>query len=308
MSTLTHFYRKPLPSILYRLLSVCLLASTVPLSTRGQFLTEKFIEKMLEQKQMQNEVLNKNLETLFQLKIYNAKKTDGSFQFDKAKFQVRATAKPDSMHVYNNYRHIRTRFHSINSTAKITYTFSVRNIDQDTLHIGKILSTINRGVWVYNAPQDVPPGELLTFTVRNLSLNGQKQSTHAIYVQTNKGAFKFSIDLCSKGIKAYVPADNLIETIIMHVTPWTAEADVLENQTAAKQKKQQQQALQAKREKQIHARKLLDAALVDTVYPYTLRKFKNGRLNLCMNQHATANTKEDIDYKIAIEDTKGIST
>ena len=82
-------------------------------------------------------------------------------------------------------------------------------------------------------------------------------------------------------------------------------ADNLEQQAEDRRQQENERKRLAEEAERKRARRALEAALVDTVYPYTKRTLSNNRLNFCMKQYAYDSEDEDIGYQIAIEDAPG---
>ena len=317
MKTLLHACAKALPATAGWLLTVWLLASAAALPARGQFLTKEVIEaglngseedfKQALRKSARQKMDKYRKEHSFQLTMYQEKNKElrPALQFDYTNFRLQSTAKPESMHVYHSNRYIRTYFCAIDSTAKMDYTFSLRNTGKETLHIEGSPSIIGGGTWEFST-QTIPPGGLLTATVRNFSLNGISRGNRQAYLTINGQLFNLSLYLFAPGQKSRLPTNYIMAGAkFMQTTPWDARAEDLEQQAEDRRQQENERKRLAEEAERKRARRALEAALADTVYPYTKSIRSNNRLNFCTNKWADTNKAGCTECQIAIEDTPG---
>ena len=311
MKTLLHACAKALPATAGWLLTVWLLASAAALPARGQFLTKEVIEaglngseedvKQALRKSVRQEMEKYRKEHSFQLTV-SPNKNNKTVQFEEdSLFIVQSTANPGNMQVIHTIRGIRTIFSGMAKGTRMAYTFSLRNISKQPLQLRQSRDVMGSGTWEYTT-RAVPPGGMLTITVRNLSLN-YGQSTNKIYLPTNdQGILNLSVELYADTL---TPSGGQVKTLNKTYIPWDDRADNLEQQAEDRRQQENERKRLAEEAERKRARQALEAALADTVYPYVKRTLSNNLLNFCMKQYAYDSEDEDIGYQIAIEDAPG---
>lgn len=311
MKTLLHACAKALPATAGWLLTVWLLASASALPARGQFLTKEMIEaglngseedfKQALRKSIRQKMEKYRKEHSFQLTV-SPNKNNKTVQFEEdSLFIVQSTANPGNMQVIHTIRGIRTIFSGMAKGTRMAYTFSLRNISKQPLQLRQSRDVMGSGTWEYTT-RAVPPGGMLTITVRNLSLN-YGQSTNKIYLPTNdQGILNLSVELYADTL---TPSGGQVKTLSKTYIPWDTRADNLEQQAEDRRQQENERKRLAEEAERKRARQALEAALADTVYPYVKRTLSNNLLNFCMKQYAYDSEDEDIGYQIAIEDAPG---
>ncbi len=311
MKTLLHACAKALPATAGWLLTVWLLASAAALPARGQFLTKEVIEaglngseedfKQALRKSIRQKMEKYRKEHSFQLTV-SPNKNNKTVQFEEdSLFIVQSTANPGNMQVIHTIRGIRTIFSGMAKGTRMAYTFSLRNISKQPLQLRQSRDVMGSGTWEYTT-RAVPPGGMLTITVRNLSLN-YGQSTNKIYLPTNdQGILNLSVELYADTL---TPSGGQVKTLNKTYIPWDDRADNLEQQAEDRRQQENERKRLAEEAERKRARQALEAALADTVYPYVKRTLSNNLLNFCMKQYAYDSEDEDIGYQIAIEDAPG---
>lgn len=311
MKTLLHACAKALPATAGWLLTVWLLASAAALPARGQFLTKEVIEaglngseedfKQALRKSIRQKMEKYRKEHSFQLTV-SPNKNNKTVQFEEdSLFIVQSTANPGNMQVIHTIRGIRTIFSGMAKGTRMDYTFSLRNVSKQPLQLRQSRDVMGSGTWEYTT-RAVPPGGMLTITVRNLSLN-YGQSTNKIYLPTNdQGILNLSVELYADTL---TPSGGQVKTLNKTYIPWDDRADNLEQQAEDRRQQENERKRLAEEAERKRARRALEAALADTVYPYVKRTLSNNLLNFCMKQYAYDSEDEDIGYQIAIEDAPG---
>lgn len=311
MKTLLHACAKALPATAGWLLTVWLLASAAALPARGQFLTKEVIEaglngseedfKQALRKSIRQKMEKYRKEHSFQLTV-SPNKNNKTVQFEEdSLFIVQSTANPGNMQVIHTIRGIRTIFSGMAKGTQMDYTFSLRNVSKQPLQLRQSRDVMGSGTWEYTT-RAVPPGGMLTITVRNLSLN-YGQSTNKIYLPTNdQGILNLSVELYADTL---TPSGGQVKTLNKTYIPWDDRADNLEQQAEDRRQQENERKRLAEEAERKRARRALEAALADTVYPYVKRTLSNNLLNFCMKQYAYDSEDEDIGYQIAIEDAPG---
>lgn len=311
MKTLLHACAKALPATAGWLLTVWLLASAAALPARGQFLTKEVMEaglngseedvKQALRKSARQKMDKYRKEHSFQLTV-SPNKNNKTVQFEEdSLFIVQSTANPGNMQVIHTIRGIRTIFSGMAKGTRMAYTFSLRNVSKQPLQLRQSRDVMGSGTWEYTT-RAVPPGGMLTITVRNLSLN-YGQSTNKIYLPTNdQGILNLSVELYADTL---TPSGGQVKTLSKTYIPWDTRADNLEQQAEDRRQQENERKRLAEEAERKRARQALEAALADTVYPYVKRTLSNNLLNFCMKQYAYDSEDEDIGYQIAIEDAPG---
>lgn len=311
MKTLLHACAKALPATAGWLLTAWLLASAAALPARGQFLTKEVMEaglngseedvKQALRKSARQKMDKYRKEHSFQLTV-SPNKNNKTVQFEEdSLFIVQSTANPGNMQVIHTIRGIRTIFSGMAKGTRMAYTFSLRNVSKQPLQLRQSRDVMGSGTWEYTT-RAVPPGGMLTITVRNLSLN-YGQSTSRIYLLTNdQGILNLSVELYADTL---TPSGGQVKTLSKTYIPWNTRAEDLEQQAEDRRQQENERKRLAEEAERKRARRALEAALVDTVYPYTKRTLSNNLLNFCMKQYAYDSEDEDIGYQIAIEDAPG---
>ena len=311
MKTLLHACAKALPATAGWLLTAWLLASAAALPARGQFLTKEVMEaglngseedfKQALRKSVRQEMEKYRKEHSFQLTV-SPNKNNKTVQFEEdSLFIVQSTANPGNMQVIHTIRGIRTIFSGMAKGTRMAYTFSLRNVSKQPLQLRQSRDVMGSGTWEYTT-RAVPPGGMLTITVRNLSLN-YGQSTNKIYLPTNdQGILNLSVELYADTL---TPSGGQVKTLNKTYIPWDDRADNLEQQAEDRRQQENERKRLAEEAERKRARQALEAALADTVYPYVKRTLSNNLLNFCMKQYAYDSEDEDIGYQIAIEDAPG---
>lgn len=311
MKTLLHACAKALPATAGWLLTVWLLASAAALPAREQFLTKEVMEaglngseedvKQALRKSARQKMDKYRKEHSFQLTV-SPNKNNKTVQFEEdSLFIVQSTANPGNMQVIHTIRGIRTIFSGMAKGTRMAYTFSLRNISKQPLQLRQSRDVMGSGTWEYTT-RAVPPGGMLTITVRNLSLN-YGQSTNKIYLPTNdQGILNLSVELYADTL---TPSGGQVKTLSKTYIPWDTRADNLEQQAEDRRQQENERKRLAEEAERKRARQALEAALADTVYPYVKRTLSNNLLNFCMKQYAYDSEDEDIGYQIAIEDAPG---
>lgn len=311
MKTLLHACAKALPATAGWLLTAWLLASAAALPARGQFLTKEVMEaglngseedvKQALRKSIRQEMEKYRKEHSFQLTV-SPNKNNKTVQFEEdSLFIVQSTANPGNMQVIHTIRGIRTIFSGMAKGTRMAYTFSLRNVSKQPLQLRQSRDVMGSGTWEYTT-RAVPPGGMLTITVRNLSLN-YGQSTNKIYLPTNdQGILNLSVELYADTL---TPSGGQVKTLNKTYIPWDDRADNLEQQAEDRRQQENERKRLAEEAERKRARQALEAALADTVYPYVKRTLSNNLLNFCMKQYAYDSEDEDIGYQIAIEDAPG---
>lgn len=311
MKTLLHACAKALPATAGWLLTAWLLATVAPLPARGQFLTKEVMEaglngseedfKQALRKSVRQRMEEFRKEHSFQLTV-SPNKNNKTVQFEEdSLFIVQSTANPGNMQVIHTIRGIRTIFSGMAKGTRMAYTFSLRNISKQPLQLRQSRDVMGSGTWEYTT-RAVPPGGMLTITVRNLSLN-YGQSTSKIYLPTNdQGILNLSIELYADTI---APPGGQVKTLNKTYIPWDDRADNLEQQAEDRRQQENERKRLAEEAERKRARQALEAALADTVYPYTKSIRSNNRLNFCMDVWADTNKAGCTECQIAIEDTPG---
>lgn len=309
MKTLLHACAKALPAAAGWLLTAWLLASAAALPARGQFLTKEVIEaglngseedfKQALRKSIRQRMKEYRKEHAFLLTV-SPNKSNKIVQLEEDSLLiVQSTAKPGNMQVIHTIRGIRTIFSGMAKGTRMAYTFSLRNVSKQPLRLGQPRDVMGSGIWEYPT-RAVPPGGMLTITVRNLSLN--YGSSKIYLLANNQDILNLSVELHADTI---TPPGGQVKTLSKTYTPWDARAEALEQQAEARRQQENERKRLAEEAEKKRARQELEAALADTVYPYTKRTFSNNRLNFCMEQYAYDSEYEDIGYQIAIEDAPG---
>lgn len=311
MKTLLHACAKALPATAGWLLTAWLLASAAALPARGQFLTKEVMEaglngseedvKQALRKSARQKMDKYRKEHSFQLTV-SPNKNNKTVQFEEdSLFIVQSTANPGNMQVIHTIRGIRTIFSGMAKGTRMAYTFSLRNVSKQPLQLRQSRDVMGSGTWEYTT-RAVPPGGMLTITVRNLSLN-YGQSTSRIYLLTNdQGILNLSVELYADTL---TPSGGQVKTLSKTYIPWDTRADNLEQQAEDRRQQENERKRLAEEAERKRARQALEAALADTVYPYVKRTLSNNLLNFCMKQYAYDSENEDIGYQIAIEDAPG---
>ena len=311
MKTLLHACAKALPATAGWLLTAWLLASAAALPARGQFLTKEVMEaglngseedfKQALRKSVRQKMEKYRKEHSFQLTV-SPNKNNKTVQFEEdSLFIVQSTANPGNMQVIHTIRGIRTIFSGVPKGIRMAYTFSLRNVSKQPLQLRQSRDVMGSGTWEYTT-RAVPPGGMLTITVRDLSLN-YGQSTSKIYLPTNdQGILNLSIELYADTI---APPGGQVKTLNKTYIPWDDRADNLEQQAEDRRQQENERKRLAEEAERKRARRALEAALADTVYPYVKRTLSNNLLNFCMKQYVYDSEDEDIGYQIAIEDAPG---
>lgn len=311
MKTLLHACAKALPATAGWLLTAWLLASAAALPARGQFLTKEVMEaglngseedvKQALRKSARQKMDKYRKEHSFQLTV-SPNKNNKTVQFEEdSLFIVQSTANPGNMQVIHTIRGIRTIFSGMAKGTRMAYTFSLRNVSKQPLQLRQSRDVMGSGTWEYTT-RAVPPGGMLTITVRNLSLN-YGQSTSRIYLLTNdQGILNLSVELYADTL---TPSGGQVKTLSKTYIPWDTRADNLEQQAEDRRQQENERKRLAEEAERKRARQALEAALADTVYPYVKRTLSNNLLNFCMKQYAYDSEDEDIGYQIAIEDAPG---
>ena len=311
MKTLLHACAKALPATAGWLLTAWLLASAAALPARGQFLTKEVMEaglngseedvKQALRKSARQKMEKYRKEHSFQLTV-SPNKNNKTVQFEEdSLFIVQSTANPGNMQVIHTIRGIRTIFSGMAKGTRMAYTFSLRNVSKQPLQLRQSRDVMGSGTWEYTT-RAVPPGGMLTITVRNLSLN-YGQSTNKIYLPTNdQGILNLSVELYADTL---TPSGGQVKTLSKTYIPWDTRADNLEQQAEDRRQQENERKRLAEEAERKRARQALEAALADTVYPYVKRTLSNNLLNFCMKQYAYDSEDEDIGYQIAIEDAPG---
>lgn len=101
------------------------------------------------------------------------------------------------------------------------------------------------------------------------------------------------------------PSGGQVKTLSKTYIPWDTRADNLEQQAEDRRQQENERKRLAEEAERKRARRALEAALVDTVYPYTKRTLSNNRLNFCMDVWADTNKAGYIECQIALEDAPG---
>lgn len=311
MKTLLHACAKALPATARWLLTAWLLASAAALPARGQFLTKEVMEaglngseedvKQALRKSARQKMDKYRKEHSFQLTV-SPNKNNKTVQFEEdSLFIVQSTANPGNMQVIHTIRGIRTIFSGMAKGTRMAYTFSLRNVSKQPLQLRQSRDVMGSGTWEYTT-RAVPPGGMLTITVRNLSLN-YGQSTSRIYLLTNdQGILNLSVELYADTL---TPSGGQVKTLSKTYIPWDTRADNLEQQAEDRRQQENERKRLAEEAERKRARRALEAALVDTVYPYTKRTLSNNRLNFCMDVWADTNKAGYIECQIALEDAPG---
>ena len=311
MKTLLHACAKALPATAGWLLTAWLLASAAALPARGQFLTKEVMEaglngseedfKQALRKSVRQRMEEFRKEHSFQLTV-SPNKNNKTVQFEEdSLFIVQSTANPGNMQVIHTIRGIRTIFSGMAKGTRMAYTFSLRNVSKQPLQLRQSRDVMGSGTWEYTT-RAVPPGGMLTITVRNLSLN-YGQSTNKIYLPTNdQGILNLSVELYADTL---TPSGGQVKTLSKTYIPWNTRAEDLEQQAEDRRQQENERKRLAEEAERKRARRALEAALADTVYPYVKRTLSNNLLNFCMKQYAYDSEDEDIGYQIAIEDAPG---
>lgn len=311
MKTLLHACAKALPATAGWLLTAWLLASVAALPARGQFLTKEVMEaglngseedfKQALRKSVRQKMEKYRKEHSFQLTV-SPNKNNKTVQFEEdSLFIVQSTANPGNMQVIHTIRGIRTIFSGMAKGTRMAYTFSLRNISKQPLQLRQSRDVMGSGTWEYTT-RAVPPGGMLTITVRNLSLN-YGQSTNKIYLPTNdQGILNLSVELYADTL---TPSGGQVKILSKTYIPWNTRAEDLEQQAEDRRQQENERKRLAEEAERKRARRALEAALADTVYPYVKRTLSNNLLNFCMKQYAYDSEDKDIGYQIAIEDAPG---
>ena len=311
MKTLLHACAKALPATAGWLLTAWLLASAAALPARGQFLTKEVMEaglngseedfKQALRKSVRQKMEKYRKEHSFRLTV-SPNKNNKTVQFEEDSLLiVQSTANPGNMQVIHTIRGIRTIFSGMAKGTRMAYTFSLRNVSKQPLQLRQSGDVMGSGIWEYTT-RAVPPGGMLTITVRDLSLN-YGQSTSKIYLPTNdQGILNLSVELYADTI---TPSGGQVKTLNKTYIPWDDRANNLEQQAEDRRQQENERKRLAEEAERKRARQALEAALADTVYPYVKRTLSNNLLNFCMKQYAYDSEDEDIGYQIAIEDAPG---
>lgn len=311
MKTLLHACAKALPATAGWLLTIWLLASAAALPARGQFLTKEVMEAALngseeDFKQALRKSVRQRMEEFrkehsFQLTVSH-NKSNKIVQFEEDSLLiVQSTANPGNMHVTHTSRGIRTIFSGMAKETRMAYTFSLRNVSKQPLQLRQLGNVMGSGTWEYPT-KAVPPGGMLTITVRNLSLN-YGQSTSKIYLLANdQGILNLSVELYADTL---TPSGGQAKTLNKTYIPWDDRAEDLEQQAEDCRQQENERKRLAEEAERKRARQILEAALADTVYPYTKSTLGNNRLNFCMDVWADTNNDGYIECQIALEDAPG---